>query len=281
MGHIWLKPVFFQLRISVFRATIGDPAHRQRNLLPLAFDEITGFYRMYRRSDVSRFFCRMGKSYHCLFFPVQSNPMSLSYNRIAGQNVERLAALSDGIFAVSMTLLVMDLHVPLRNMVHSESDLTKALIHLSPRIVMYMMSFLTLGIFWVGQQTQLNFLEKSHRSLAWIHLLFLFAVTLTPFSTQLLAGYPAFRVALLIYWINILLLGGALFLSWNCAMKLGLLKGDMDREVPFAIKRRILIAQGLYAMGAFLCLFSMHLAIGFIFAVQMYYAIAPRLGKSS
>ena len=236
---------------------------------------------MHSQSGVSGIFTGQENLTTISLFPVQSNPMSLSYNRIAGQNVERLAALSDGIFAVSMTLLVMDLHVPLRTMVHSEGDLTKALIHLSPQIAMYMMSFLTLGIFWVGQQTQLNFLEKSHRSLAWIHLLFLFAVTLTPFSTQLLAGYPAIRVALLFYWMNILLLGAALFLSWNCAIKLGLLKGDMDREVPVAIKRRILFAQGLYALCAFLCLFSMRLAIGFIFAVQLYYAIAPRFRKSS
>jgi uncharacterized membrane protein len=207
--------------------------------------------------------------------------MTLSYNRIAGQSVERLAALSDGIFAVSMTLLVLDLHVPIPTMVHSEHDLMNALSRMSPRIVMYMMSFLTLGIFWVGQQTQLNFLEKSHRSLAWIHLLFLFAVTLTPFSTQLLAGYPTLRVALVVYWANILLLGVALYLSWNCATRLGLLKADMDPGVPLAIKRRITIGQGLYAFGAFLCIFSIHLSIGFIFAVQLYYAIAPRFGKRS
>ncbi|HLI29838.1 MAG TPA: TMEM175 family protein, partial [Terriglobia bacterium] len=46
--------------------------------------------------------------------------MNTSYNRIAGQSVERLAALSDGIFAVAMTLLVLDLRVPLANTVHSE-----------------------------------------------------------------------------------------------------------------------------------------------------------------
>lgn len=54
----------------------------------------------------------------------------------------------------------MDLHVPLRNMVHSEGDLTKALIRLSPRIVIYMMSFLTLGIFWGRTATPAQFPRK-------------------------------------------------------------------------------------------------------------------------
>jgi len=84
--------------------------------------------------------------------------MPLTYNRIAGQSVERLAALSDGVFAVAMTLLVLDLRVPATEAIRNEHDLWHALLALSPRLLMYMMSFLTLGIFWVGQQTQLNHL---------------------------------------------------------------------------------------------------------------------------
>jgi uncharacterized membrane protein len=74
--------------------------------------------------------------------------MNTSYNQIAGQSVERLAALSDGIFAVAMTLLVLDLRVPATEAVHNEDDLGRALAKLAPQIVMYMMSFVTLSIFW-------------------------------------------------------------------------------------------------------------------------------------
>ena len=77
-----------------------------------------------------------------------------SYNRIAGEALERLAALSDGVFALAMTLLVLDIQVPSIGSVHTESELWHALLALLPRFVMYAMSFLTLGIFWVGQQTQ-------------------------------------------------------------------------------------------------------------------------------
>ena len=83
--------------------------------------------------------------------------MSISYDRIAGQSVERLAALSDGIFGVAMTLLLLELHVPAKEFIHSEADLWHALARLAPQLVVYLMSFITLGIFWVGQQTQICF----------------------------------------------------------------------------------------------------------------------------
>lgn len=203
------------------------------------------------------------------------------YNRVAGQNVERLAALSDGIFAVAMTLLVLDLRVPASDAVHSEHDLGHVLLALAPRLLIFLMSMMTLGIFWVGQQTQLNHLSRSARSLTWMHLLFLFAVTLTPFSTRLLAEHTAYRSALLIYWLNILLLGVALYLTWTCAIGLRLVKDDMPPEISSAIERRIVVGQSLYAFGAALCIFSPHWSIAFIVAVQLYYAIAPRLRRNA
>src|SRR5579875_2900315 len=190
--------------------------------------------------------------------------MKTSYNRIAGQNVERLAALSDGIFAVAMTLLFLELHVP---------------VALAPRLAMYLMSFLTLGIFWMGQQTQLNHLARSDRDLTWIHIAFLFAVTITPFSTMLLAEYAHYRVALLAYWFNILLLGVVLYGSWGCAIRKGLVKGDIPAEAPAAICRRIKIAQSLYALGALLCIISTYWSIALILLVQLNYAIAPRIPR--
>lgn len=139
--------------------------------------------------------------------------MNTLYNRIAGQSVERLAALSDGIFAVAMTLLVLDLHVPAREAIHDSHELGRALVSLAPQHTAYVMSFITLGIFWVGQPTQLNHLARSDRSLAWIHIAFLFTVSLMPFSTRLLAEFIAYRTALLAYWLNLLFLGIALYFS--------------------------------------------------------------------
>ena len=113
-----------------------------------------------------------------------------------------------------MTLLVLDLRAPAHEAIHSEHDLLAALLALAPRLVTYLMSFLTLGIFWLGQQTQLDRLARSDRDLAWIHIAFLCAVALVPFSTALLAEHIAYRVALVVYWVNILLLGLPVLLSF-------------------------------------------------------------------
>ena len=205
--------------------------------------------------------------------------MPALYNAIQGRSNERLAALSDGIFAVAMTLLVLDIHIPSAEAVHSEAALCKALAALAPQWIAYFMSFLTLGIFWAGQQTQFNHLREGARDLTWIHLGFLFTITLMPLSTRLLAEFITYRSALVLYWLNILLPGLILLWSWTYATRHRLIKEDTPVEVHGAICRRVLIAQALYAFGALLCVWSNYASIAFIVLVQLNYAIAPRIGR--
>ncbi len=205
-----------------------------------------------------------------------SSVVNTSYNRVAGHSLDRLAALSDGIFAVAMTLLVLDLALPSVRSVHHEGQLARLLLQaIAPRFLTYLMSFLTLGIFWVGQQTQLNHLTHADRHLSWIHLAFLFSVTLTPFSTGLLSAFIKFRLALVIYWVNLLLLGAILYGSWGYAVRARLVQEDVTHDTLAAICHRIVIAQSLYALGALLCIFSTYWSIGFIVLVQLNYAVAP------
>jgi uncharacterized membrane protein len=201
------------------------------------------------------------------------------YNRIQGRNTGRLAALSDGIFAVAMTLLVLDLHLPTAAQVHSEGELLYALGALGPQWIAYLMSFLTLGIFWAGQQTQLNHIDEGTRDLTWIHLGFLFAITLMPLSTRLLAEFITYRLALGIYWLNIFVPGAVLYWGWKYASHAGLIKTDTPEEVRTSICRRITIAQSLYAAGAALCVINTWVSIAAIVLVQLNYAVAPRLSR--
>jgi uncharacterized membrane protein len=198
------------------------------------------------------------------------------YNRIAGRSKERLAALSDGVFAFAMTVLVLDIRPPDAGEVHSERELWQALIAQAPRLVPFVMSFMTLGIFWVGQQTQHDALSHTDRSYTWFHTAFLMAVCLLPFSTALLAEFITFRYALVIYWVNLLLLGLLLLAGWYRAKCFGLVKKDAPPDIDNAFIRRLVVAQSLYALGAALCVFSTWCSIGFIFAVQINYVIAPR-----
>jgi uncharacterized membrane protein len=73
--------------------------------------------------------------------------MPTQYNRIAGANLGRLAGLSDGVFSIAMTLLVLELHVPAREAVHDERGLWLALVALAPKLLVFALSFMTLGIF--------------------------------------------------------------------------------------------------------------------------------------
>jgi uncharacterized membrane protein len=209
--------------------------------------------------------------------------MGTRYNAIAGQSVERLAALSDGLFAVAMTLLVLDLKVPASHAIETDQALLTALAELAPRLVVYLMSFLTLGIFWVGQQTQLSHFARGDRHLTWIHLIFLFAVSLMPFSTSLMAEFITLRTALLQYWLNIVALGGLLYASWRYTMHAGLVEADVSAVIDRSVARRIYVAQALYAFGAALCFVNTYWSIGFIIVVQLNYVVVnyvvgPRVG---
>ena len=203
--------------------------------------------------------------------------MTRIYNAIAGRNRERLAALSDGVFAFAMTVLVLDIRPPSLETVHGEADLLRALAALGPRLLAFLMSFMTLGIFWVGQQTQHDALDHSDRGYTWLHICFLMAVCLMPFSTALLAEFIVFRAALFVYWLNILLLGAFLLAGWYRAKRFGLISPDAPKDIDDAFVRRVLWAQALYAVGAALCLAgSTWWSIGTIFAVQLIYVVGPR-----
>jgi len=137
------------------------------------------------------------------------------------------------------------------------------------------MSFLTLGIFWVGQQTQLDRFARSDRSLTWIHLAFLLLVSLMPFSTAFFAAFITSRLALVLYWLNLLLLGVALFGGVRYARRAGLVKEEKTTEVN--LEGRILTAQALYAFAVVLCIINTYVSITLIILIQVYYAVAPRI----
>lgn len=203
--------------------------------------------------------------------------MRVSYSAIAGRGLERLAALSDGVFAIVMTLLILEIHVPELAEGATEGALWAGLLELAPRFLTYLLSFLTLGIFWVGQQTQFNHFERADRDLTWIHIAFLAFVAIMPFTTSLLAEHIELRLALVIYWAQIFVLGAILYSAWVYAQGTGLLRADVKPDVGQAIKRRILVAQALYAIGALLAVLTTYASIAFIVLVQLNFAIGPRI----
>src|SRR5689334_7963289 len=196
------------------------------------------------------------------------------YNRIAGTSHERIAALSDGVFAIAMTLIVLEVKVPGHADIYTEAQLWAAMVDLWPRLVTYVMSFLTLGIFWVGQQTQLNQYAHADRKLTWYQLWFLAVVAVMPFSTEFLAEFITVRLALLVYSIDIAALGFTLYLSWNYATHAKLVKDTVTPEIDKAVRTRIIRAQTLYFIAALTSALHTHVSIALIVAIQLNYVVA-------
>ncbi len=209
--------------------------------------------------------------------PPEARPRRLA--DLSGTNPDRLSGISDGIFSVGMTLLVLGLAVPmLHGSSTTEGQLWEALRNLGPNVLVYTMSFITLGIFWLGQGTQVSHLERSNRHFMWIHLVFLFSVTMVPFSTGLLAHYFWLKVALVEYWLNIVLLGATLFAGLEYGLRANLFREEGKHEMAVLMRGRILIAQSLYAVATALCLiFPTWVSIGLIILIQLNYALAPRI----
>ena len=184
----------------------------------------------------------------------------------------RVVGITDGVFAIALTLIVLEIRVPAHETVHSEAELLSAIAALAPRFLTYALSFLTLTIFWFGQQAQHGLIARSDRRLATLNLCFLAFIALLPLSTDLLADFLAFRIAVLAYWLNLLMLGVTLLASWRYAEKHGFLAEGVDAETTRTVYQRIVKAQILWAVGAALSLISPLLSVGFILLVQLIYA---------
>jgi uncharacterized membrane protein len=203
--------------------------------------------------------------------------MKTHYNVYAGGDVGRIEALSDGIFAFAATVLMLDFRSPEPADIHSEAELLSALFASAHRLMPWLLSLLTLGIFWVAQQTQLSHLARSNRDQTWLHLAFLAIITVLPFTTRLLADFFTYRTAFVLYWLNLFLLGVGVYIIWAHAERAKLIRDDAPLELTNAFRRRVIVAQLLYGVGALVGLFSVPLGLALIILIQLNYAIAPRL----
>jgi uncharacterized membrane protein len=122
----------------------------------------------------------------------------------------RIEALADGIFAVAMTLLVLDIKSPENREYETVGDLIDHLIRLEHSFAMYAISFVVLAIFWIAHHLLFHFVRHVDRRLLWINMAFLLLVTFVPFSTDLVGDHGHFTLPLLVYGTNLLALGALL-----------------------------------------------------------------------
>jgi uncharacterized membrane protein len=130
----------------------------------------------------------------------------------------RMEAFSDGVFAIAITLLVLDIAVPAAD----EPDIPRALIDQWPVYLAYLVSFASIGGAWLSHTTITEYLERADSILLRINLLLLFFVSLLPFPTRMLSLYVdhpnAERLAVTAYGINLLAIAALTSALWHYAL---------------------------------------------------------------
>lgn len=128
--------------------------------------------------------------------------------------VSRIEALSDGVFAIAMTLMVLSLKFP-ENFPSdpTHEELVQGFIQSLPSLEKYVISFLVLGIYWMRHQAQFTFIQYASRGLLYINIIFLLLVALIPATTEFLMTYNTNQVPMLIYLMNNFLI--CLVLVWH------------------------------------------------------------------
>jgi uncharacterized membrane protein len=120
----------------------------------------------------------------------------------------RLEALSDGVFAVAFTILVLDIRMPDGLINPSVADIYRALYDLGPVFIAYLVSFSVLTVFWIGHTFFFGVMVKiANRQLIFLNMVYLAFVALVPFVTYLLGKYPGMQPAVLMYGADIFIIG--------------------------------------------------------------------------
>jgi uncharacterized membrane protein len=102
----------------------------------------------------------------------------------------RIETLADGVFAIAMTLLILDVKVPAVDPAQDAAAFAVSIWQLWPRFLAFAVSFLIAGVFWVGHHAVMSFILRSDRIFLWLNLVFLLFISAIPFSASLVGQYP-------------------------------------------------------------------------------------------
>jgi uncharacterized membrane protein len=159
----------------------------------------------------------------------------------------RMEALTDGIFAIAMTLLVLELKVPELPKSIGAGELLHKLSEQGPAFFSFLVSFLYCGLLWLMHHLAMHFIRHLQIGLVWLNLLFLMSISLMPFSCALLGHFLHNRAAQEIYFGNQFIAASLLGVKWLVAKKKKLIHED-DPKASKAMGQQLMIFP--IAMGA-------------------------------
>jgi uncharacterized membrane protein len=168
----------------------------------------------------------------------------------------RLEALSDGVFAIVMTLLVFEVRLPNPAGAADQANLWPRLIGLGPILFSYAVSFIILGVYWAGHRSQFTYIRRANLTLTWLNLFFLMSVALVPFSAQVIGQYPRERLSTMVYGVNLMLVAVFHLSMWAYATGRSHL---IDIDTPTEV-----IHMGLALSTAPLAAYVLAIALSFV-----------------
>ncbi len=116
-------------------------------------------------------------------------------------NKIRMETFSDGVFAIIITLLILEIKIPHLKEPESTTELLWALKNMAPKIISWAVSFFFISVFWVQHHNLLRLTEKIDYAFIWLNMIFLFFICFLPFPTALMGDYPHNRIAVLLFGV--------------------------------------------------------------------------------
>ena len=131
----------------------------------------------------------------------------------------RIEALFDGVFAIAMTILVLNISVPPDLKISNPDALLNALQKMTPTFFNYVISFIILASFWVNNNHQFRYIKQTDKTHLWLYLWNLMFIVLIPFSTSLMGDYSGLIFAELFFHLNLLIIGIISIITWHYIVK--------------------------------------------------------------
>jgi len=184
----------------------------------------------------------------------------------------RLEAFSDGVIAIIITLLVLEIKVPHINGEINSQKIFWALISIAPKFFSWALSFFMLLIMWVNHHRIFNELERTDNNILWLNGLLLFLMSFVPFPTAFMGDYFTQPMSTFFFGICLMLVGTAFYsLRAYIVKKPELLKKNADLVHQKILARKTLLGPVLYLVGAISSFASISIAYIIYVAVPVYY----------
>src|SRR5262249_4113110 len=132
-------------------------------------------------------------------------------------STRRIEAFSDGVLSIVITLLVLQLSIPIVADRAPDAELNQRLVEMAPELLSYVLRFAVVGIFWAGHHSLFDFIVCAGRVFLWVNNLFVRCIGFIPFPAAMLGAYPRRRIAIIIYGGGLALTGLTLALIWMYA----------------------------------------------------------------